>query len=128
MRGEILVESGDAIEALAQISGSGSRCPSSCCRDSAERSARCVLVDPDRARDIPKHDRHRYRDRSIPLSSPALFVGGDGFINTNIEQRQLVSAVRRAASGEIVLEGLPRGPSEIVEGFRQRSRPRVDRT
>jgi DNA-binding NarL/FixJ family response regulator len=50
--------------------------------------------------------------------SRALFVGADGFINTAIEQLQLVSAVRRAASGEIVLEGLPRGAlGEIVEGF-----------
>ena len=50
--------------------------------------------------------------------SRALFVGADGFINTNTDQLRLVSAVRRAASGEIVLEGLPRGAlGGIVEGF-----------
>jgi DNA-binding NarL/FixJ family response regulator len=50
--------------------------------------------------------------------SRALFVGADGFINTNTDQLRLVSAVRRAASGEIVLEGLPRGAlGGIVVGF-----------
>src|SRR5207247_5677430 len=50
--------------------------------------------------------------------SRALFVGADGFINTSSDQLRLVSAVRRAASGEIVLEGLPRGAlGGIVEGF-----------
>jgi DNA-binding NarL/FixJ family response regulator len=60
--------------------------------------------------------------------SRALFVGADGFINTDTDQLRLVSAVRRAASGEIVLEGLPRGAlGGIVEGFGGNSSLLTDR-
>jgi DNA-binding NarL/FixJ family response regulator len=57
--------------------------------------------------------------------SQALFVGADGFIHKNSAPDRYVSAMRRAAAGELVLEGLPRGAlGEIVEGLdRQRPTP-----
>jgi two-component system, NarL family, response regulator DevR len=50
--------------------------------------------------------------------SRALFVGADGFIHKNSEAARFVEAARRAAAGELVLEGLPRGAlGDIVEGI-----------
>lgn len=50
--------------------------------------------------------------------SRALLVGADGFINKNTDQDRLVAAVLRAADGDIVLEGLPRGAlGGLVDGF-----------
>ena len=50
--------------------------------------------------------------------SRALFVGADGFIHKDSPPERFVEAIRRAAHGEIVLEGLPRGAlGTIVEGF-----------
>jgi DNA-binding NarL/FixJ family response regulator len=50
--------------------------------------------------------------------SRALFMGADGFIHKNSEPQRFVEAARRAAAGELVLEGLPRGAlGEIVEGL-----------
>jgi DNA-binding NarL/FixJ family response regulator len=116
----ILVESSDAIESLAQIQRIRVPMPV------------VVLVGIEMG---GQHDAF-WLIRTVRETSPsmivivtgtdldtvaisrALFVGADGFINTNTDQLRLVSAVRRAASGEIVLEGLPRGAlGEIVEGF-----------
>jgi DNA-binding NarL/FixJ family response regulator len=57
--------------------------------------------------------------------SQALFVGADGFIHKNSAPDRYVDAMRRAAAGELVLEGLPKGAlGEIVEGLdRQRPTP-----
>lgn len=50
--------------------------------------------------------------------SKALFVGADGFIHKNSEPERFIEATRRAAGGELVLEGLPRGAlGEIVDGM-----------
>jgi len=59
--------------------------------------------------------------------SRALFVGADGFIHKNSEPERFVEAARRAARGELVLEGLPRGAlGEIVEGIdAQRNAPSI---
>jgi DNA-binding NarL/FixJ family response regulator len=59
--------------------------------------------------------------------SRALFVGADGFIHKNSEAERFVEAARRAAAGELVLEGLPRGAlGEIVEGIEtHRSAPSI---
>jgi DNA-binding NarL/FixJ family response regulator len=59
--------------------------------------------------------------------SRALFIGADGFIHKNSEPEQFVQAVRRAASGELVLSGLPRGAlGDIVEGIdAQRNAPSI---
>src|SRR5439155_16461352 len=39
--------------------------------------------------------------------SQALFSGADGFVNKDVEAGIFVDAVRRAARGEVVLEGVP---------------------
>lgn len=59
--------------------------------------------------------------------SRALFMGADGFIHKNSEPERFVEAARRAAAGELVLEGLPRGAlGEIVEGIdAQRNAPSI---
>lgn len=50
--------------------------------------------------------------------SRALFVGSDGFIHKDADPLRVGDAIRRAAEGQIVLEGLPRGAlGRIVEGF-----------
>jgi DNA-binding NarL/FixJ family response regulator len=41
--------------------------------------------------------------------SQGLFAGADGFIHKNSPPERFVEATRRAADGEVVLEGLPRG-------------------
>jgi DNA-binding NarL/FixJ family response regulator len=41
--------------------------------------------------------------------SEGLFAGADGFIHKNSTPERFVEATRRAAAGEVVLEGLPRG-------------------
>jgi DNA-binding NarL/FixJ family response regulator len=41
--------------------------------------------------------------------SQGLFAGADGFIHKNSSPERFVEATRRAAAGEVVLEGLPRG-------------------
>jgi DNA-binding NarL/FixJ family response regulator len=41
--------------------------------------------------------------------SQALFMGADGFVHKNSTPERFVEATRRAAAGELVLEGLPRG-------------------
>jgi DNA-binding NarL/FixJ family response regulator len=116
----ILIESGDAIESLAKIQRIRDPMPV------------VVLIGIEMR---GQHDAF-WLIRAVREASPsmivivtgtdldtvaisrALFVGADGFINTNTDQDRLVSAVRRAASGEIVLEGLPRGAlGGIVEGF-----------
>jgi DNA-binding NarL/FixJ family response regulator len=116
----ILGESGDAIEALAAIQKtrvsmpivvlvgiemSGQRDAFWLIRTVREASPSMIVIVTG-------------TDLDTVAISRALFVGADGFINTNCDQLRLVSAVRRAASGEIVLEGLPRGAlGGIVEGF-----------
>ncbi len=59
--------------------------------------------------------------------SRALFVGADGFIHKNSEPERFVQAAKRAAAGELVLEGLPRGAlGDIVEGIdAQRNAPSI---
>jgi DNA-binding NarL/FixJ family response regulator len=52
--------------------------------------------------------------------SQALFMGADGFIHKNSSPERFVEATRRAAAGELVLEGLPRGAlGGIVERMDQ---------
>ena len=57
--------------------------------------------------------------------SQALFMGADGFVHKNSPPDRYIEATRRAAAGELVLEGLPRGAlGEIVEGIdQQRATP-----
>ena len=56
--------------------------------------------------------------------SQALFVGADGFVHKNSSPDRFVEATRRAAAGELVLEGLPRGAlGEIVDGIGQQRSP-----
>jgi DNA-binding NarL/FixJ family response regulator len=63
-------------------------------------------------------------DLDTTAISRALFVGADGFINTRIDHCRIIDAVRRAAIGDIVLEGLPRGAlGDIVEGVGNRRDP-----
>ena len=53
--------------------------------------------------------------------SQALFVGADGFIHKNSPPERFIEATRRAAAGELVLEGLPRGAlGDIVDGMEPR--------
>lgn len=50
--------------------------------------------------------------------SQALFVGADGFVHNNSAPARFIEATRRAADGELVLEGLPRGAlGAIVDGI-----------
>jgi DNA-binding NarL/FixJ family response regulator len=50
--------------------------------------------------------------------SQGLFAGADGFVHKNSTPERFAEATRRAAAGELVLEGLPRGAlGEIVEGI-----------
>jgi len=116
----ILVESGDAIEALAQVQRirapmpvvalvgielSGEHDAFWLIRSVREAAPSVIVIVTG-------------TDLDTVAISRALFVGADGFINTDTDQLRLVSAVRRAARGEIVLEGLPRGAlGVIVEGF-----------
>ena len=52
--------------------------------------------------------------------SQALFVGADGFVHKNSPPERFLEATRRAAGGELVLEGLPRGAlGGIVDGVEQ---------
>jgi DNA-binding NarL/FixJ family response regulator len=52
--------------------------------------------------------------------SQSLFMGADGFIHKNSLPERFVEATRRAAAGELVLEGLPRGAlGGIVERIDQ---------
>jgi DNA-binding NarL/FixJ family response regulator len=54
--------------------------------------------------------------------SQGLFMGADGFIHKNSTPERYVEAARRAAAGELVLEGLPRGAlGEIVEQIEVRT-------
>jgi DNA-binding NarL/FixJ family response regulator len=48
-------------------------------------------------------------DLNSKAISQGLFVGADGFIHKNSSPERFVEATRRAAHGELVLEGLPRG-------------------
>jgi DNA-binding NarL/FixJ family response regulator len=50
---------------------------------------------------------------AVPQS---LFMGADGFIHKNSSAERFLEATRRAAAGELVLEGLPKGAiGEFVE-------------
>ena len=56
--------------------------------------------------------------------SQSLFMGADGFIHKNSTPERFVEATRRAAAGELVLEGLPKGAiGEFVEGADQKRAP-----
>ena len=58
--------------------------------------------------------------------SQALFFGADGFVHKNSAPDRYIEATRRAASGELVLEGLPRGAlGGIVEGMDRQPEPRA---
>lgn len=59
--------------------------------------------------------------------SQGLFAGADGFVHKNSPPGRFAEATRRAAAGELVLEGLPRGAlGEIVEGIdHQRSAAQI---
>jgi len=78
------------------------------------------------------------RDRSPQLSilatgtsldhnaiSQALFVGADGFVHKNSTPERYVEAARRAAAGELVLEGLPRGALGSIVGGIEHQRSTV---
>jgi DNA-binding NarL/FixJ family response regulator len=57
-------------------------------------------------------------------ASQALFAGADGFVHKNSPPDRYLEAVRRAAGGQLVLEGLPRGSlGEIVETLDQQRPP-----
>jgi DNA-binding NarL/FixJ family response regulator len=50
--------------------------------------------------------------------SQALFVGAHGFVHKNSSPERYIEATRRAANGELVLEGLPRGAlGELVQAI-----------
>jgi DNA-binding NarL/FixJ family response regulator len=57
--------------------------------------------------------------------SQGLFAGADGFVHKNSSPDRFVEATRRAAAGEVVLEGLPRGALggivDNVESLEQRA-------
>jgi DNA-binding NarL/FixJ family response regulator len=57
-------------------------------------------------------------DLSPGAVSQSLFVGAHGFVHKNSSPERYIEAVRRAAQGELVLEGLPRGAlGEIVQAI-----------
>jgi len=57
-------------------------------------------------------------DLSPRSVSQALFVGSHGFIHKNSSPERYIEATRRAAQGELVLEGLPRGAlGDLVEAI-----------
>jgi DNA-binding NarL/FixJ family response regulator len=45
--------------------------------------------------------------------SQALFTGADGFVSKDVEPEAFVDAVRRAAEGHLVLEGVRRGAGQL---------------
>jgi DNA-binding NarL/FixJ family response regulator len=56
------------------------------------------------------------------LISRALFMGADGFVDTNANPEEFLDAVRRGSRGEIVLVGMPHDwLGAIVEGLQNQS-------
>ena len=61
-------------------------------------------------------------DLSTDAISQGLFVGADGFIHKNSPAERFIEATRRAALGELVLEGLPRGALGGIVGAMEQQR------
>lgn len=64
-------------------------------------------------------------DLSTDAISQGLFVGADGFIHKNSPAERFIEATRRAARGELVLEGLPRGALGGIVGAMEQQRASV---
>ena len=119
---EVLVEAGDADEALEQIAH--------------VRRSRIVVVvglGLDGARDaawLIRAVRERFPSHAVLAMganadatsiSRALFVGADGFVDKNVGPVEFLQAIRRSAEHEMVLAGpAPSSVGEIAEGIERR--------